>query len=387
MGQDSGTGLAGRGSLDTKGDSSTPPDALRRARRVERDELKAVQRKVSVLHSAALCMFGQAGTVTVDVGAQRIAHVSGVHRCGSPWSCPLCAPVIRQRRAEEIDQALAAALDRGYSALFVTSTVAHSRRDLLAPRLDAIAEIGGRVRAGAPWVRRRDRLGFLGAVASTEVTWGARNGWHPHSHAAWVFERTLSDADVEDFGEWCFGRICGLAGRKGLGALDRRAFDVQRINSAGALADYLTKIDGGWSAGLELARSDVKAGRGGEHLTPFELLRWLMTTGEARPLTLWHEYERATKGKKAIRFSPGLRGQLIGSEVEASDEELAASEGVDLSLLRLLVDSGDWNRIVATGRRAAFLGEVEDVASALMLLADLLGYSIPPIDLEVLSHA
>lgn len=374
--------------LDNKGNSFTPPPPFaqvkgdfRRIRRDTNDELKRIQRRVTVLRAAALCMFGRVDGphVQIDVGASRIAHVSGVHRCGSPWACPLCAPVVRQQRALEIDQALAEALSRGWGGLFVTSTLRHARGDSLASRLDVVSEMGRNVRKGAPWDRRRDRLGFRGVIQTTEVTWGNSAGWHPHSHAVWLFERPPSDDEVADFSAWHFGRLSTIATRKNLGSLDHRAFDVRRITEPGALSQYLVKIEDGWTPGMELARGDVKRGRSGR-LTPFELLGWLATTGEVVPYRLWQEFERATKGKHAVRFSPGLRRDLLGDEDGATDEELAAAEGLDLTLLRCLVENADWNRLVATGRRGAFLSEVEDVASTLMLMADLLGIVIQPID-------
>jgi hypothetical protein len=199
----------------------------------------------------------------------------------------------------------------------------------------------------------------------------------------WLFDQVLSDEDVADFEAWCFGRMASIVERKGFGALDRRAFDVRRVSDdPSALSDYLVKIEDGWSPGLELARGDVKRGRGPQRVTPFELLGWLVETGEARPLYLWQEFERATKGKPALRFSPGLRRELLGDELGSSDEELAAACSPDLTYLRALVEVADWNQLVGRGQRAAFLSEVENLGKALFLLAALAGQVVEPLDLK-----
>lgn len=382
MGQRSAARDAEGGSLDTEGSSSTPPDARRRARRAEMDELKRVNRAVTSLRAVSLCMLASS-RVAVSVGRSLIAHVGGVHRCGSPWSCPLCAPVVRRFRAGEVDDMIGEALRRGWTALLVTSTVPHKRGDALADRLATMTEVGGRVRSGAPWAKRRDRLGYRGAISALDLTWSSRNGWHPHNHSVWLFDRELSPAEVADFEAWHFGRLVSICERKNYGTPDPRAFDVRPVDSS-SVADYLAKVEGAWSAGAEVTRSDLKRRKG--RLTPFELLAWLVQTGEVQPLALWHEYEAATAGRNSVRATPGLRAELLGSEASATDAEVATVEDLDVSLFRVLVESADWNRIVGTGQRAAFLSSIEDAAAFLIATADLLGSPLEPLDLEVI-HA
>ncbi len=99
---------------------------------------------------------------------------------------------------------------------------------------------------------------------------------------------------------------------------------MRPVETAGDLGGYLTKVEGGWGAGLELARSDLKRGRRGGR-SPFELLAEA-AEGDVLALMLWLEYERATKGKRAISWTRGLRKMLIdvADEDAPSDEDLAA---------------------------------------------------------------
>lgn len=320
-------------------------------------------------------MFGGGNVVTIDVGRALTALVSGVHRCGSPWSCALCAPVVRQHRAIEIDTALSAHLQRGGGAEFLTLTLRHHQGDTLASRLDPMARALRDVLNGDPWQRRKRALGFIGAIKAIEVTHGA-NGFHPHVHAALVFERPLTEIERRDLHAWLFDRWRALAERRGLGTLTRNGADLRAITTEG-IGDYIAVIESAWSPGMELARSDAKK----SSRTPFDLLRMLMTDGETLWRDLWLEYEAATFGKRAIVWSPGLRARLLGTENETSDVELAKSEGLDLAVLRGVLPVEVWNGHVRAGTDGRLLSELELAAGALIYIADRLGVDLPPLDL------
>ena len=325
--------------------------------------------------ASLLCFFGRGQAVSVDVGRRLTAHVSNVYRCGSSWSCPLCAPVVRQRRAEEIDGALRRHLESGGGAMFLTLTLRHHKRDTLASRLDVVAQSLRLVLTGEPWKRRKVALGYVGTIKAVEITWGESNGWHAHSHTLLLFSRPLTDIETRDLHEWIYGRWSGVAERRGLGHVTRaHGVDLQPVRTAGDLGEYLTTIDSAWSPGLELARSDLK------RFSPFDLLEALMETGESRWRTLWLEYEDATFGVRSVKWSPGLRALLTGIESETPDEQLAASEGIDLTLLRALVPTDQWNQTVRDATTGELLTDIERCAAALLLIADVLGHDVPVLD-------
>lgn len=299
------------------------------------------------------------------MGGDLVAHVGQVHRCGSVWACPSCAPVVRSFRAEEIDRGLSAHLERGGGAEFLTLTTRHHRSDALADRLDLIVTALGYIFEGSGWKRRRDRLGYLGSIRAAEVTYGA-NGWHPHSHSALIFDRPLTADERADLAEWVYERHRHRLEVAGLGRVSRRhGIDLRPIDSGGGLAQYLTKVEGGWSAGMELARADVK--RKGQ--APLDLLRQVVETGDIAPARLWQEYERATFGRQAIRWSNGLRALLLGSEDTVSDVDAASAEGEGLALLRALVPAPVWNRAVKAGEVGQVLDRIEQVAGMLLAMA------------------
>jgi hypothetical protein len=361
--------------LGSSGDPLTPPHLERQNRRSDRHRLKRAQRAITAARSSRLCWYAAAGQVVVDVGRQRTAHVSQVHRCGSAWACPVCAPVIRERRAQEVNQGLSTHLERGGGALFLTLTVQHHRPDRLADRLEAVAESLRSVLKGSGWERRRDRLGYVGSIKAVEVTWGEANGWHPHSHTALLFERPLEDAEVLDLHAWIWGRWSKVCADRGLGQVHPvHGVDLRPITDGDGIGGYVTKIADGWTAGHELTRGDRKSS------SPLQLLRDFVQTGDTSSRDLWLEYEAATFGRNALRWSAGLRLLLLGEDDDQADADLAASEGIDLTLLRAIIDAEDWNRVTRAGATAELLTSIEHGAALLLLLFDLFGGNPQPLD-------
>lgn len=277
----------------------------------------------------ARCSWRIGENVNVHADAGR-AHFSGTERCGSIWACPVCAAVIRAERAREIMAAVDAHHAQGGSALFVTLTIKHKRQDALKQSLDAVlggwrkllqgrAWVGGRNKSGL-----RDRYGIQGYIRSTEVTYGD-NGWHPHIHAIILTENELTDAQAQTFGDEIHGRWSDAA-EKITGRRPDRAhgIDVQKIDPEGqVIGQYLSKVqDEGkkWGVGAELARTDVKTGRGGQSRVPHEFLD---DDDEnfpaARRRRLWAEYVRDTKGRRAITWSKGLKDRYDIQEREDDD--------------------------------------------------------------------
>lgn len=320
-------------------------------------------------------MFSSGGNVRIDVGRELVAHVTGIHRCGSSWSCPLCAPVIRRRRAEEIDGAVSRHLAAGGGVELLTQTARHRLEDALVDRLSVLTSSLGLTFDGSGWKRRRDRLSYLGSIKAVEITYGTANGWHPHSHSLLFFARPLSDEERADLSRWIFGRWSKVLTTKLLGSInEKNGVDLRPVGAAG-IGDYLNKTDGGWSAGYEIARGDLKS------WSPVQLLREAVTTGDVELVALWREYESATFGRASIRWSRGLRALLCGVEEEATDLELAASEGLDLALLRAFVPRETWDAAVRIGEAGRILTKVEQAAAVLLWMGDRLGYDPEPLDI------
>lgn len=221
----------------------------------------------------------------------------------------------------------------------------------------------------------RGRVGYIGMIRATEVTVGTVNLWHPHIHAI-VFvggrtEGVRSDKRIvevfapdeaalqewEDHwrGVWTShlqkvnpkyrpSDVCGIpdckCDGKGHGVDFKR---LETAKDAENLGEYIAKTQDGKSPALELARGDLKEARG-ENMTPFQVLYRIgdLTGGvpeEDAPghgslgwcLGLWHEYERAMTGRRAIEWTRYLRPLLglTGGDTEEDDKDLAAEGDVD----------------------------------------------------------
>lgn len=339
------------------------------SRRRERGRLHHVLRSRTSLRGVSGCGRALGGLVhvgVVDHGGDLIAHVQGIGRCGSPWACPSCAPVVREGRAGEIDRAMSVALALGYVVLFVTTTLPHEFGDRLERTFGLVRDGHRRTRSGRRWQQLRDAYGYVGSIRAWEVTHGA-NGWHPHGHELLIFERDDQrlEWDVRALYEQTYGRFI----EQNTGKLLHRihGIDVRRVSAAGDLAAYLTKVEGGWGAGLEVARSDLKRSAG--RRTAWDLLTDACE-GDVAALDLWHEYEQATHGRRAVQWSPGLRGRLLGLEEEPSDEDLAAAapEGEEVWSVDLLAE--EWAQLVRQGAVAAVLEECEARARAALQMSN-----------------
>ncbi|MGW1903067.1 hypothetical protein ACWCQB_38160 [Streptomyces hirsutus] len=359
-----------------------------------------------------------ASGVIVAQTAAGTSVVLGLMRCGRIWLCPVCAATIRHKRAEEITAAVVEWIKRGGTAYLVTFTARHGHTDRLADLMDALQ--GTRKTADSPrrpgayqrlitggtWAGRRatdghrhtdregirDRIGYVGMIRATEVTVGQINGWHPHIHAIVLVggrtegeraEKRVVDvfdpsgAALEEWqGQW---RSVWTSALRGVNPAftpdDRHGVDFKRLETerdANDLAEYIAKTQDGKAPALELARADLKTAQGG-NVAPFELLGRIgdliggMTEDDAAGvgslewnLARWHEYERATKGRRAIEWTRYLRQMLgiDGGDTQDDDLDLLLSADADGGELRagVAVTEDGWTAVT---RRALDLAATQ----------------------------
>jgi hypothetical protein len=105
------------------------------------------------------------------------------------------------------------------------------------------------------------------------------------------------------------------------GGLEARALDLRQAR--GEVAAYQVKATYE-SAAYEMTGSATKQGNN-ENCTPWGLLRSFVETGDCADLDRWHEWEAASKGRRAMTWARGLRARLALGQ-EQTDEELAEDE-------------------------------------------------------------
>lgn len=305
----------------------------RRLERALRFQAREFLHEHSALSRIRRCSFrpiDRTAGVGVAVG-DGIGHFTGVQLCGSIHACPVCAPKIRETRASEVNRAAVAHLEAGGGLAFVTLTLPHGHGDDLAALLDSVADGWRRIWQGRSGQARRATWGNPGYIRALDFTHGA-NGWHPHLHVLLFLPEPLDDDQLDllerdlyvPWSQWSVERGHGLPSR-------RHGVRVDAVRTRPELGGYIAKIDDGWHAGRELSRSDLKKAASGSR-TPWQILRSAAENGDVDDLSLWKVYELATKGRRAITWSRGLKARYAIEE--QTDEEIAEAEvGGDLVAL------------------------------------------------------
>lgn len=324
-------------------------DRARKASASRTDRYKRLEwlREHSTRNGARSCMHALAQGVNITANSSGVVGIRGARRCASPWSCSCCSPVIAERRATEIDQAASAHLASGGSLLFVTATLAHKFGDDLD---DLLTMLQSSWSATFRWGRAGRPSWYGGQVRTVEITYG-RNGWHPHVHSL-VFVPPGHDAQaaVRAHGVRWARAVERRGGATDVTSSASPGWDVRPVHDAGDLAGYLTKVEGGWSAGLELTRSDLKR----KGTTPFMLLEEA-AGGDSRARSLFLVYERATAGRRRVVASPGLLAMV-------DDEEAALGDAPEAPNVTVYVPAREWHRLLHTRRAGTLLDRVRALA-------------------------
>lgn len=300
------------------------------------------------------------------------AGFDGIATCGSVWSCPVCSASIQSERTAQVATLLKWAAQKGYTVVFETATLRHHKGQSLTDLWSGLGTAWSSMRTSGSYRRFQKRNGYLGYIRAVEVTHGD-NGWHPHIHSFHIFDlggipqvstpewdayeercaSLVSEMKSTRFASWAYG-----AHKAGLGAPLERAFDVQVVHKPESARDYISKAVYDDSKNekalrkqaLELQSAGLQKGKQGGR-TPFELLRSVVEDGLADDLDLWNEYEKASKGRRALTWSRGLK-KLCGAE-EVSDLDEWTEPEVHVTL-------ADWKRDLS--KKARLQTQVLEVA-------------------------
>lgn len=301
-------------------------------------------------------------------GGDGKAYFAGVQTCGSIWACPVCAAKIRARRVQEVGVSIRLHREAGGWVETQVLTFPHGKRDALGKMLDAQSLALKRAFGGEQWKKDQARYGIVGRIAFTEGTIGP-NGWHPHTHLVHFYDREPTDEERVDLQRRIYTRFAAAMVRQGYRRPQEQHCKIQPIRSDGDLSHYL--------AAMEMLRLDMKSAvdeDGVLRRTPFQILRDFAITGDVEDLDLWREWEQATHGRQAVRWSKGLKGRFgIGRK---TDEEIAAEQAGGEDIWAFV--ESEWKTVTATRggragvRHAAATGGAPAVAE---YVADLMGYA------------
>lgn len=337
--------------LDNNANNSSPPPLRSSDQRERRYFHRGVQWDVTELPRIRKC--GRV-RITDSVGVRHSAALgagfSGLSSCGSVWSCPVCSAKIMARRALEIGVALLAWENRGGQVAFGTFTMWHHKGMRLADVWAAIGKSWATLTSGKAWKSWAKRLGLVGVIKVVEVNYGP-NGWHVHIHAVYLVGGGVSQDRLNEFREWAYAKWARALERAGYpGALDLGQ-DLEFLDSLVAIervSEYISKatpcMRPARKIGLELTGQQTKKARFAHSTYPaWQLLEEFAVSYDADTLDLWHEYERASKGKQQISWSKGLR-ELLHVGQELSDEDIAAEDHGDSDLL--FITAAGWQTVM-----------------------------------------
>lgn len=347
--------LPERSDLENNANNSSPPSDLRkhssRDRRYARRSMLWTETKIG-----RLCKCGRTPYAEY-IGVRNngtVSGFSGLTTCGSVWICPVCNAKIMARRSLEIGSAVALAQLAGYRVGFITFTMRHHSGQSLAVLWACLSYAWGAVTSGKPWTKAKDRYGVVGYLRAVEVTHG-RNGWHVHIHALVFLDSSLVAPDISQLHGSMFERWRAALLRKGLEAPLLVGQDARILEGPAdeALSGYLTKAqDNGVVTrrliGVELTSSQTKHVRSTYGTRPpWALLDDWFGDGDADSAAAWIEFESASKGKRQLTWSRGLR-ELLGLTAEKDDEEIASEElgSADDDLVR--ISKLGWRNVVRT---------------------------------------
>lgn len=261
----------------------------------------------------------------------------GVQRCEHRWTCPVCARRIITRRRQQIADAVERGATHARRAVgadnvqrvrtwrMVTLTLRHHSGQRLADLLRGLRAAWRATRQRGT-VQRAFRAHVLASARAVEVTLGP-NGWHPHIHVL-ILSDQWDDSEVQALASTWTEMVT-----RELGAACAPD-DAHAVRWSHTLREtYLAKL------GLELtgaAKAGSPMGLLNDASDAYALARALRdpeaseqarsTADRARDL--WQEFERATKGVRAIELDPravdlaerGAQDRLALEDVRASSE-------------------------------------------------------------------
>ena len=318
-------------------------------RRNERWRLMDVLWQHSMLDRVRDCgraVFTNDQYVEVRKTAGQVGY-SGLATCGSVWACPRCSAKIQAERRAELEVLFGEVLDRGdVIVAFSTKTLRHKKGQDLHMLWGVMNAAAAAVGNATKPKRIKAELGHIGYIRNTEVTFGG-NGWHPHIHAIHLFDKETmlegyDPAIHEDMNVFIQQKLDALADaefslwkttakKRGLGQPLRKHSRMDLVTEIEPLIDYMTKSDAdqalleankknSQSVNFEMTSKMSKQGRQGSR-TPWQILADFRDSGDMDDLALWNEYEMASKGRRFLVWSKGLKEQFLIEDKE--DEEIA----------------------------------------------------------------
>lgn len=278
------------------------------------------------------------------------AHYGNLMTCGSIWLCPVCASKISERRKNE--------LVKGFEnwrggLVMITLTLSHKSNESLSEILKKLDRSYKLLTHGRKWQELKNRFKIRGSVSNMEITFGS-NGWHPHKHIVFLVDNEFV---YKSMGEVLTNKWLGHLKSSGASGLKGIALKVDPVlNMRSKVAEYIAEYNKQpqkiWSIETELTKSYIKSSQ-----NFWSIVDDFINYGSLKSLGLILEYASATKGRRSVVFSRGLR-KLLDID-DKTDLELATEKDKNAELLALIARD-IWKVVTRNKKR----GELLKIASS-----------------------
>lgn len=285
-----------------KGSNSSPFQVAYALRRGGRRFVHDIHRSLS------LCGTGTGTLRTYEDEDGAHASIAAKHNCHSAWACPVCSPKLAAARDKAIAPQVRKLIAEGYTAHLVTLTVRHFRGDELPFILDGLGAAWTKLASGKAWKEWRS-IGNLNTefLRGVDMMWSVRHGWHPHLHIA-LYLPPNHPGDVEWFVQRWMKSLRSLGFEAERAAQDISMFTALSTEEAIRTAEKITAyaLATAKMPTAEALGMAVKRARHDGSFSPFEILA-KAESGDRYFLHLWRQYVAATKGRRQVTTSRGLK--------------------------------------------------------------------------------
>ena len=281
----------------------------------------------------------------------------GLMKCGSVWTCPVCASDITEVRRLELKQVVGSWKSvSAHDVLMLTLTVPHYAKNSLGDVLSGITDAFRRFTNRKGFKQFSKEVGLEGRIRTLEVTYG-ENGWHPHFHILLFVDKKVASQNISSFKNILLAQWQSACVASGLPCPNEHGLDL--VNGMQAAA-YVSK----WGLEEEMTKGHLKQGKKDGHVSPFGLLD-LYGAGDKKAGEKFKEFAECFKGKRQLVWSDGLKKKL-GLTEEKTDQEIV-DEVESSSEIFALVPVRTWNKIIEKEKFCEMLAVCEKGKEALDL--------------------
>lgn len=237
-------------------------------------------------------------------------------KCNNKWGCPVCFSRYLYDQRKKMKRVLSMAIKQGCTLAMVTFTHPHRLGQRLKDLMDWHNSAKRNMKSGSKFGKIKEAIGYVGEVSVNHVRWGAKHGWHYHTHEVWIIKDigALQRMQTELSRQWV--QSCKKVGA-GLSETQERemrpggihileVIDFQRI------VNYLCRYEKKNEEDMFQHRcgnddTSLRESNSKEiSYTPFRLLSSNISNREE----LFREYLAATKRKNRVRSTKKLEESL-----------------------------------------------------------------------------